>query len=330
MDYYASHRHLVDHLAPLWHAQTPEERGRFMVGRRHLVDYAAAAWSIPTEWDEPATPGGLTVVASHADYTRCAKDRPIAYVEHGAGQTYRDHDWHPAYSGGDSRDRVVLFLTLNDTTAEREAARYPNAEVIVVGSMRLDSLRPAVEDRPARTGPPVIACTWHWNLGLVPETKPAWEHWRAKFTELAAEGWVILGHAHPRAYAEMIRHYERRGIEPVEDFTDVLRRADVLCFDNTSAGYEAAALGVPVVALNAPWYRRHVHHGLRFWNRVPGPQVDHPERLAAAIAASQTPRWAEVRRIVTDDVYPLRTRGVAATLAANAVRRIRSNMTAAV
>ena len=47
--------------------------------------------------------------------------------------------------------------------------------------------------------------------------------------------------------------------------------------------FEAASVGIPVVAMNAPAYRRDVHHGLRFWDAVPGPQVDDTDQLLATI-----------------------------------------------
>jgi len=74
------------------------------------------------------------------------------------------------------------------------------------------------------------------------------------------------------------------GIEPVEDFEDVLERADLYMCDNSSTLFEFASVGRPVVVLNAPWYRRHIEHGLRFWEAATvGVQVDHPAELRDAV-----------------------------------------------
>lgn len=357
VDFYASQRHLVDHLLPLWD-ELEDVRGTFYclgARRDHVEDYARSL-GLDITADVPQWPGPPTIVASHPNLTNVYYERPIIYLEHGAGQTYADHPWHPSYSGGGSRPRVIQFLTLNDTTAARERAAYPNAQVGVVGSLRLDALTsrlatgsnsaqlhagashstdarrslprlPAVSSDNDRQGkasrpprPVVVACAWHWQCSVVPETKPAWEYWRHTFADLVHQGVTVLGHGHPRFYRDLVPMYERHGIEPVADFAEVLERADVLCFDNTSAGYEAAACGLPVVALNAPWYRRDVHHGLRFWDFVPGPQADTPDDLWPAIEQALEPHWAERRAEVSAVVYPAHTRGHAARLAASKVR----------
>jgi hypothetical protein len=339
-DAYVSHPHLADHLAPVWRALEDGLRGRFIAAHRSVVAHLRERHGIDAEWAVPHFPGGPVLVASYADYTQVYPGRRVAYLEHGAGQTYGDGlDWHPSYSGGTNRQRVASFLTLNPTTAEREQARYPEASVVVVGSPRLDELESRVRQILARvyaekntletTGRypfrPVVACAWHWNTRIVPETRTAWPAWRHTFADLARNGYTVLGHGHPRIWKELRPWCERHGIEPVADSAELLARADVLCFDNSSIGYEAAALGVPVVALNAPWYRRDVHHGLRFWDLVPGPQADVPDMVMDAIATSMSDEWALERARIASLVYPSSTRGNAARLAADACAALASS-----
>jgi hypothetical protein len=69
--------------------------------------------------------------------------------------------------------------------------------------------------------------------------------------------------------------------------------------------WEAAALGIPVVVVNASWYRRDIDHGLRFWEYSDiGPNVDHPADLAEV--AKSFPEWS--------GVYDVRRREVAGLL----------------
>lgn len=328
IDAVASKAHLVDHVAPIWCALPEEMRGTFWVGHRSLVAHAARR-GVTGTIGYPHHSGPPVIAANHHDYLQTHAKRPVLYVEHGAGQTYPG-TWpdHPSYSGGRDRDRVALFLTLNETTAARERAAYPDTPVAVIGSAHLDALASDVGALRSAVGSglsspcsgPAVAFAWHWRCNLLPETQTAFPHWTPAVRALAQSGaWCVLGHGHPRVFAELVRHYQRMGVTPVRDLRDVLGLCHVLAFDNSSAGYEAAALGIPVVALNAPWYRKQVHHGLRFWDAIPGPDVDNPEDLAGALEEAQTPAWALRRAEITDAVYPPATRGRAADLAVGAI-----------
>lgn len=321
VDAYASHAHLVAHIAPIWRALPEETRGTFFVAHRWLLS-EAARHGVDATFGEVHGAGLPVLVANRHDLTQCPR-RVGVFVEHGAGQTYPgDFPHHPSYSGGSQRDRVGLFLTLNATTAARELSRYPDARVEVIGSPRLDDLalcgrRPADRIHLPGSRRPVVAFAWHWNCPLVPETRETFTYWRHAVRDLAASGeWEVLGHGHPRWFPELRILYEKMGVEPVADFADVVARVDVVAFDNSSVGYEACALGIPVLALNHPRYRRDVHHGLRFWDAVPGPQCDEPARLDFALHET---RSAHVRSGLIDSIYPPETRGCAARLGADAI-----------
>lgn len=172
---------------------------------------------------------------------------------------------------------------------------------------------------------PVIAFTFHWDCPLVPETRSAWPHYDRALpqllTELDALGLDVLGHGHPRMWRTLARRWNQLGVAAVQELATVLDQADVLVADNTSALFEFASLGKPVVVLNAPWYRRDAHHGLRFWQHADvGVQVDGPELLVEAVCAAlaDPPVLAANRARVVEAVYPVRD-GKAAQRAAQAV-----------
>ena len=75
------------------------------------------------------------------------------------------------------------------------------------------------------------------------------------------------------------------------------------------------------MVLNAPWYRRWIHHGLRFWDCADvGLQCDRPEDLAETIARAleDPPEQQQRRREIIRRVYPV-TPGTAAQTAARAI-----------
>jgi hypothetical protein len=257
----------------------------------------------------------VTLVAAHADLVKArrAGHRRIVLMQHGIGQSYGP-DRHPAYPGGTDNDGVGLFLVPGEHPAERWRAAYPAARVEVVGSPRLDDL-------PRRIPGPglTIACTFHWRIGAMPEMRNAFAFYGLAAAELSHE-FAMIGHGHPRA-TRLPRFWAKVGIEYVPDFDEVCRRADVLVFDNTSAGYEFASTGRPVVVLNSPGYRKDVDFGLRFWDAADvGIQVDFPTELAPAVrrALELRPDDVAAREAALDIVYRYRTG--AAQRAADTIR----------
>jgi len=260
-------------------------------------------------------PDRLTVVSSYGDLISL-RGQPAVFFEHGAGFRYNVN--HPSYAGSGKRDGVVLFCNVNQFVAERNEAAHPNVKSAIVGCPKLDYLASMT----APTAPtPHVAFSWHWECRVAPETRSAWPHYKPDLGKIAKANqnlWVPLGHAHPKAWSTVRWDYARWGWTVARKFDDVCRRASVYVCDNSSTIYEFAALGRPVVVLNAPWYRKTEHHGLRFWDHIPGIQVDHPCDLEGAVKVALTDdTWAEKRREITGLVYP--HLGSAAKVAAEAI-----------
>lgn len=229
--------HYLDHLQPIWDL-VPDE-----------LKWTGA-------WEQHGEPTLLVAGASDVRH-----GRPYVYVEHGSGQSYVGAD-SASYSGGSHHDACVLFVAPNEQVADRWALRYPGTPVAIVGCPKLDKYHTGYTP-PERT----VAITFHWDCQLVPETRSAWPHYREDIYRAVLawrhQGWNVLGHSHPR-YAHVLKPaWERLRVEWTDD---PLRDASVLVADNTSMIAEFLSCGRPVVALNAPWYRRDVHHGHRFWD----------------------------------------------------------------
>lgn len=311
IDFHARERQFVDHLAAVWRALPEHLRGRFMVPKD--LAYHAQDRGLPA--DRPGSdPSVPVVVASYGDLRVVRRDgrKRIALLQHGIGQSYGaalgSSKDGPSYAGGRDNDDVGLFLVPNEHAASRWRESYPGARVEVVGCPKLDEL-PRREPGPG----PVVAFTFHWDAHVVNETRSGFLQFRPSVVA-AKRHWTILGHGHPRLLEDkrlgVVRFYARNGIECTTDFEEVCRRADVLVFDNTSAGYEFASTGRPVVVLDPIPYRRNVDHGLRFWEAADvGVRVDRRAKVVDAIARALELRPADVaaRERALSIVYGYRT-----------------------
>ena len=286
----------VHHLGPVWAALGADGACWY------VTEAARPAWAAhgaeAARWQRTA-PGPL-VVASAQDHSRARRaGSRVVFLEHGCGQTYGGDPRmarHPSYAGGNGRDGAGLILAPNEMAADRWRSRYPGVPVHVIGATRV--LNPP-EDPRAR----LLVVAFHWN-GAMPELRSAWPHYAP---HLARLGLPLALHAHPRAASALSRWAERAGVEFIPDLADVARRATVFAVDNSSTLWEMA-VHRPVIALNAPWYRRNVHHGLRFWSHVPGPQVDDAAGLAREAARlldlGELPEERERRALVVRSVIP--------------------------
>lgn len=315
-------RHYHDHLWPLIEA---------LRTRGHTV-HDVTSWRSADfgRYMHPKDLGKLGVEVWLTAGVKDAKTVPgrTIYVEHGAGQTYEADlrgAGHESYSTG-RIENAAGFLCPNLFVRTRRARTHPGVPAVAVGSARLDQYpigqHPGVER--------AVAFAFHWDCELVPETRTSFDHFLPHATAVALGlrrgGMVPVAHGHPRIAKRVRWHLERHGFE-WWDYDDVLTKAAVLVADNTSALYEFAHVDRPIVVLNAPAYRKHVHHGLRFWECVPGEQVDDPADLVDAIrrayrddpAAAERARCAEL-------VFPLQD-GFAALRAAVVCEAIAQQVT---
>jgi hypothetical protein len=289
LDVLCSLPHYAAHLEPVWASLPAQLRGRWHPQARR----------------GSAPPDGAVLVASAHDLGLAVRAgyRRVAYLEHGAGQSYGQAHGYP---GGKGRGPVDLFLSPGPLAAAADRAAYPAARVVEVGS-------PVLELLPAREpGPPAVAVSFHWPCGVAPEAGTALPHYRRALAGLA-ERYPLLGHGHPKAARELERLWRGLGVEYVPSWHEVLRRADAYVCDNSSTLFEFASTGRPVVVLNAPWWRRSVSYPPRFWQAASvGVQVEQPGELEAAVALAleDRPGQRRARRAALRLVYA-RRRGAA-------------------
>lgn len=304
VDFYSSAPHYAEHMRPIW--EVLQSLGR------------AGEWYTR----KPPGPGDrLTVVSSFGNLIDARRSgRRIAYMEHGAGFTYRGGG-NP-FAGGIDRANVALFLNQNGRVHELNRAAHPDIPGVIVGTPKMDR----VFTTPARlrADVPVVALSFHWDYKRLPEARWAYPHYRRAIPELAKKarrfGIELIGHGHPRAQTTLRQVWARAGIPFVASFAKVLETSDLYVVDTSSTAYEYAASGRPVLSMNAPWYRRNIHHGLRFWEHVPGLSVDEPDDLAGAIlrALADPPEARAARTAAVERVFPVRD-GTSAARAAESL-----------
>lgn len=315
IDVLASEVHFADHVAAVLLALPPSARGRAIARTDEVAARFESHGITPTRAPIGAAPILVASIGDLRTARRVGREH-VAIMEHGAGQSYGGSSAsarHPSYAGGNRRD-ADLFLHPGNHPAERDRRAYPDARIEVVGSPFLDTM-------PARIGPPgrVVAITSHFDATISPEATSGFA-WARPGLERLVGRYEILGTGHPKGgFLRRIAHwYTRYGIEVVADFREILRRADVLIFDNTSAGFAFAASGRPVVVLNPPEYRTDVHHGLRFWTAATvGVNVSAARDIPDAVerALELRPEDVAAREAALDVVYAHRT-GAAARAAA--------------
>lgn len=253
----ASKPHYAEHIVAVWKHLPEAYRGQ------HLTTFRAA---------RDTDPDDFIMVGGYIDIAR-AEGRRVVYVEHGAGQKYEGlPKGERHYHGSEHPENVVAYISPRDDVADSWgrpaiAAGAPVCDPYPLGDMM--------------DGDPKVAITFHWDCKLLPETRSALDHYVHDLgrivRELRQQGFRVYGHHHPRD-ARLPKIWKNLQVQqvPVEW---VRFNAGILIADNTSLAYEMLYLRRKVVTLNAPWYRRGVEHGLRFWSHVPGVQVDSTDEL---------------------------------------------------
>jgi len=238
----------------------------------------------------------VVMVGGWSDIGRCGSHRLI-YVEHGAGQSYNGSP-ESANSYGYAGTTQHPPNVIGYIAPRQDVADSWLRPAFAAGCPAIDACSTAHYD-----GPPLAAITFHWGADhpLCAEAGTALGHWQphlgAMVAHVRACGFEPVGHWHPRS-PTMRAVWRELGVTSIDDVGCVLAACSLLIADNTSVMYEAAALGRPVLALNAPWYRRNVHHGLRFWSHVPGWQVDDIDAFVALdLSAYVAEDWSRPERL---------------------------------
>ncbi len=287
LDFFARRHHYIDHLAPAWNALPSERRGLFHISE-DLDGYARQELhDAHIVIVDGYTPSGNNPIlcAAYGDLSRAARnpERKIITIEHGTGHGFGTAAYPNATKG--RRDLVDLALMPNAYTAALARAARPTTRCEVIGTPKMDEWVAPMSYRQPGHNPPVIAIAFHWGdkHANPPESGSAFEHYQAILPELAKRYWVI-GHSHPLASPAVRQIFEGAGIEWVSNLREIFHRADILINDLSSILHEFIVTGKPVIVLNAPWFRRQVHWGIRFWDYSDvGINVEGPDELFDAI-----------------------------------------------
>jgi hypothetical protein len=301
LDFFATQKHYLDHLKSIW--ETFPARNRFWVSQE-IAEYAEKVLGEVFI----GQPKGIrpVLVSCYGDMVSIIRDSPEAKVilmEHGIGMTYGT----AAYADGYGRRAAVsMFLLQSQYVAKKMDSRL-TAPRSVIGIPKLDPWVGEFNRPHPMPQQPVLGLSFHHsNYSNVPEAQNAWEIY-VKILPKLAKKYHVIGHGHPLELNNFRPVYEKNGIEFVDNFEEVMRRADILLFDCTSAGFEYLVTGKPVIILNSPKFRRDKQWGIRFWDYSNiGPMVEGPEELLKTIemVILDPDRYKEQRKNAIKNLIP--------------------------
>jgi len=222
--------------------------------------------------------GHIAMVAGWQDVAPLRGQCDMIYVEHGAGQMYLDRLHDPSYSGsgGNRHHGVIGYICPSQRVADRWIK-----PAVAVGCPKMDHL---IGSPAPPTDEPTVCFAWHWDCKMSPEASSVWPHYEKDFDEIVlrfrAQGFRVVAHEHPKWRGEMAKRMIGHGVDVLDWDDEVFEQANILIVDNSSIAPEAMLLNRPVVFMNAPWFRRDVHHGNRFWEWTwSHPTVNDPDEL---------------------------------------------------
>lgn len=309
IDFYSSYPHYLDHMVNIWLNLPMKYRGTYYISKNCIekakeygIEYVVG---VPNE--------NICLVSSYLDYLQTKGD--VVYMEHGIGHTYSNDN--PSYAGGKGKDRVILFLNQHHLTQEKNLKTYPNVKGVIVGTPKMDNVK-EVEFKGK-----VVCFSFHWDCKIVPETRSSFEYYRKIIRELNKnKEFKLVMHGHPRENWSVAKSL---GIEFIQDIKEVFERVDVYVCDNSSSMYEFMCTGKPIILLNAPFYRKNIHHGIRFWTHIGGIQVDNIKDLLPSIqrTLSNPNEYKTIRDEIVSELYP--NRGKATKLSVKAIKELLDN-----
>lgn len=238
---------------------------------------------------------------------RAYQPRQLLFMEHGVGLRF---DGNPSYAGNQGlRKTVSLTLAPNQNIYDVTRKVLPEIKMEIVGTPKLDKWAESYGERNKMPTKPTVCISFHWpGFAVCPEAGNALWYYKKELKRLANQSnFTLIGHAHPRFIDEMRKIYTDNGIETIDNFDDVMKRANVYVCDASSTIYEWLVTGWPVILLNTPRFRKHINHGIRFWEYTDvGPQVEEPEDLLYHInwIINNPDYYEKERNHAISDLYP--------------------------
>lgn len=326
VDFFVWSRHYHDHAMPIWKRLPSDKKGNYYISthlhnrnefylpeskKERVIIYNNLSAAIK----DLKCNKRLLVVFGVDKKIFNALNRAFVLISHGVGQTYEENNIYIPY-----HEKCLLYILPNRIIENVYKRNYPQVKTFVAGCPKLDYWH--THPAKPKEGKPVITISFHFDNNMVPETRTAFPYFKQALEELASQKkWKVLGHGHPRIIDELTPYYQELGIEVVRDFNEVMRRSDLYICDTSSTLYEFASTGRPVVVLNAPWYRRNIEHGIRFWEHADvGINCNNPEELLQKIeeALLDSPEQKKLREKAVKAVYAV-SDGTASQKAINAI-----------